>query len=122
MWPGTTIHLSAPQGPPAPPRDPPGTPVRGAGPRPWFLWPKEAGGLAPFMQRPPTTQVRRWRTYRHSEGRGHLYRGVYKSFPVQEDDHFLMAACFVEQNALRVGLIKEDEEWPYRGSIFDLMW
>ena len=29
---------------------------------------------------------------------------------------------YVEQNALRAGLIKEGEQWPYRGSIFDLMW
>jgi REP element-mobilizing transposase RayT len=29
---------------------------------------------------------------------------------------------YVEQNALRAGLIKEGEEWPYCGSIFDLMW
>src|SRR5438093_9490166 len=27
-----------------------------------------------------------------------------------------------EQNALRAGLIKEGEEWLYRGSIFDLIW
>src|SRR5262249_533149 len=29
---------------------------------------------------------------------------------------------YVEQNALGAGLAKEGEEWPYRGSIFDLMW
>jgi putative transposase len=29
---------------------------------------------------------------------------------------------YVEQNALRARLIKEGEEWPYCGSIFDLMW
>ena len=29
---------------------------------------------------------------------------------------------YVEKNALRAGLIKEGEQWPYRGSIFDLMW
>ena len=29
---------------------------------------------------------------------------------------------YVEQNALRAGLIKEGGEWPYRGTIFDLMW
>ena len=28
---------------------------------------------------------------------------------------------YVDQNALPAGLIKEGEEWPYRGSIFDLM-
>jgi hypothetical protein len=29
---------------------------------------------------------------------------------------------YVAQNASRAGLIKEGEEWQYRGSIFDLMW
>jgi hypothetical protein len=29
---------------------------------------------------------------------------------------------YVEQNALRAGLIREGEQWPYHGSIFDLMW
>jgi hypothetical protein len=29
---------------------------------------------------------------------------------------------YVEQNPLRAGLIKEGAEWPYRGSLFDLMW
>ena len=29
---------------------------------------------------------------------------------------------YVEQNAQRAGLINQGEEWPYRGSIFDLMW
>jgi putative transposase len=29
---------------------------------------------------------------------------------------------YVEQNALRAGLIREGEQWPCRGSIFDLMW
>jgi REP element-mobilizing transposase RayT len=29
---------------------------------------------------------------------------------------------YVRHNALRAGLVKEGEEWPYRGSIFDLMW
>jgi hypothetical protein len=29
---------------------------------------------------------------------------------------------YVEQNALRAGLINEGEQWPYGGSIFDLMW
>jgi len=29
---------------------------------------------------------------------------------------------YVKQNALRAGLIKEDEEWLYSGSILDLMW
>jgi hypothetical protein len=41
------------------------------------------------MQRLTTTHVRRWHTHGQSEGRGHLYQGVFKSFPVQDDRHFL---------------------------------
>jgi putative transposase len=78
-----------------------------------LLWPRKAGDLAKFMQRLTTTHVRRWRTYRHSEGRGHLYRGVYKSFPVQGDRHFLMAARFVEQHALRAGRVQRAEFWQW---------
>ena len=29
---------------------------------------------------------------------------------------------YVEQNAVRAGLVKEDDEWAYRGTIHDLMW
>ncbi|HEX5106647.1 MAG TPA: transposase, partial [Pirellulaceae bacterium] len=52
------------------------------------LWPKEDGQLGDFMQRLTTTHVRRWHLYRHSVGCGHLYQGTYKSFPVEQDDHY----------------------------------
>jgi putative transposase len=29
---------------------------------------------------------------------------------------------YVEQNAVRAGLVKNENEWPYRGTIHDLMW
>ena len=59
------------------------------------------GQLGRFMQRLTVTHVRRWHEHRHSTGRGHVYQGTYKSFPVQEDAHFLKAARYVERNALR---------------------
>lgn len=49
--------------------------------------------------------------HRHSVGSRHLYQGTYKSFPVQDDEHFLSVCRYVEQNALRAGLVKRAEDW-----------
>ena len=35
------------------------------------------------------------------DGRGHLYQGRFKSFPIQEDHHLLCVLRYVEANALR---------------------
>jgi putative transposase len=79
----------------------------------FLLWPVGDGDLGVFMQRLTTTHVRRWHLHRHSVGRGHLYQGTYKSFPVQEDDHFYTVARYVERNGLRARLARTAEEWPY---------
>ena len=42
---------------------------------------------------------------------GPLYRGRYKSFPVQTDGHFLTVCRYVERNPLRAGLVQRAEEW-----------
>jgi putative transposase len=78
-----------------------------------LLWPQRDGDLGAFMQRLTTTHVRRWHLHRHSVGRGHLYQGTYKSFPVQTDDHFYTVCRYVERNALRAGLVERAEAWPW---------
>jgi len=78
-----------------------------------LLWPEEDGALASFLQRLTTTHVRRWHLHRHSVGRGHLYQGTYKSFPVEEDDHFYAVARYVERNALRANLVAKAEQWRW---------
>ena len=78
-----------------------------------LLWPREDGQLGAFMQRLTTTHVRRWHGHRHSEGRGHLYQGTYKSFPVQDDEHFLTVSRYVERNALRADLVKRAQDWRW---------
>ena len=75
------------------------------------LWPQRDGELAAFMQAVTTMHVRRWRLNRHSVGEGHLYQGTYKSFPVQDDDHFLAVCRYVERNALRGNLVERAEHW-----------
>jgi putative transposase len=79
----------------------------------FLLWPVNDGDLGAFMQRLTTTHVRRWHLHRHSVGRGHLYQGTYKSFPVQDDDHFYTMARYVERNGLRARLAKSAVKWPW---------
>jgi putative transposase len=85
-----------------------------------LLWPKADGDLGAFMQGLTTTHVRRWHLHRHSVGRGHLYQGTYKSFPVQTDEHFYTVARYAERNALRANLVTKAERWRW-GSLSQRM-
>ena len=76
-----------------------------------LLWPREDGDMGRFMHRLTVTHVRRWHEHRHSTGRGHVYQGTYKSFPVQRDKNFLKVARYVERNALRANLVEHAEDW-----------
>lgn len=78
-----------------------------------LLWPEKDGDLARFMQRLTLTHVRRWQEHRHWVGLGHMYQGRYKSFPVEEDGHFLAVARYIERNALRANLVVRAEEWRW---------
>ena len=78
-----------------------------------LLWPERDGDLARFMQRLTITHVQRWQENRHDVGLGHVYQGRYKSFPVEEDEHFLAVARYVERNALRANLVVRAEEWRW---------
>jgi putative transposase len=77
------------------------------------LWPRGDGDLGRFMQRLTITHVRRWHLHRHSVGHGHLYQGLYKSFPIQQDEHFLTVCRYVERNPLRANLVRLAENWPW---------
>jgi putative transposase len=84
-------------------------------PNHWHLlvWPERDGDLAEFMQRLTITHVRRWQQHRGYTGLGHVYQGRYKSFPVETDEHFWVAARYVERNALRAKLVSRAEEWQW---------
>jgi putative transposase len=83
----------------------------------FLLWPERDGDLAAFMQRLTIAHVRNWQENRRVTGTGHLYQGRYKSFPVEEDEHFFTVARYVERNALRAGLSQRAEHWRW-GSLW----
>ena len=81
------------------------------------LWPREDGELSRFLGWLTLTHTQRWHAHRQSAGSGHLYQGRFKSFPVQEDDHFYGVCRYVERNALRARLVKRAENWQW-GSLW----
>ena len=78
-----------------------------------LLAPSSDGDLGRFMQRLTITHTRRWKEHYHEVGHGHLYQGRFKSFPVQDDAHFLTVARYVERNPLRAKLVERAQEWRW---------
>lgn len=81
------------------------------------LWPRGDGDLSRFMCWLTMTHTQRWHVHHRSTGTGHLYQGRFKSFPVQDDRHFLTLCRYVERNALRAGLALRAEDWRW-GSLW----
>jgi REP-associated tyrosine transposase len=69
--------------------------------------------LSTWMQWVTVTHTHRWHAHTHTAGQGPLYQGRFKSFPVQEDAHFLTLCRYVEANALRAKLVKRAESWRW---------
>jgi len=84
-------------------------------PNHWHLviWPRQDGELSRFVGWLTLTHTQRWHAHRHSAGAGHLYQGRFKSFPVQEDEHFYTVARYVERNAVRANLVRRAEQWRW---------
>lgn len=77
------------------------------------LWPRQDGDLSRFVGWITLTHTQRWHAHRRSAGFGHLYQGRFKSFPVQENEHFLIVCRYVERNPLRAGLVTRAEQWRW---------
>lgn len=73
--------------------------------------------LSTWMQWLTVTHTHRRHSHYHMIGQGPLYQGRFKSFPVQEDAHFLTLCRYVEANALRAALVRRAEAWRW-GSLW----
>jgi len=67
--------------------------------------------LSTWMQWVTVTHTHRWHAHTHTAGEGPLYQGRFKSFPMQEDGHFLTVCRYVEANPRRANLVKRAEQW-----------
>jgi putative transposase len=84
-------------------------------PNHWHLvvWPSADGQLSRWMQGVTVRHVRRWHAHYHTAGTGPVYQWRYKTFPVQEDDHYFTVCRYVERNPLRAGLCRHAADWPW---------
>jgi putative transposase len=81
------------------------------------LWPIQDGDLSEYMRWLTNTHTRRWHLAHGSVGTGPLYQGRFKSFPIQEDEHFFTVCRYVERNALRANLVLCAQQWRW-GSLW----
>ena len=83
----------------------------------FLVWPREEGEVTAYFRWLAHTHAMRWHVAHNTGGRGHLYQGRFKSFPVQEDEHFFTACRYVERNALKAQVVERAEDWRW-GSLW----
>ena len=83
-------------------------------PNHWHIvvWPDRDNQLSPFAQRLTVTHALRRQQHRQRRGLGHVYQGRFKSFPVQDDDHFYQVVRYVERNPV-ARLVADVAAWRW---------
>lgn len=77
------------------------------------LWPETDDALSEYMRWLTVTHAQRWHAAHGTTGTGSLYQGRFKSFPIQEDEHFSTVCRYVERNSLRANLVSRAELWKW---------
>ncbi len=83
----------------------------------FVLRPNRDGEMSHFLRWISLTHTMRFHAHYRTAGEGHVYQGRFKSFPIQNDGHFLTVCRYVERNARRTDLVRRAEDWR-RGSLW----
>lgn len=67
--------------------------------------------LSRGMQWFTTTHVRRYHRLHRSSG--HVWQGRYKSFIVEEDNHYLTVVRYIEGNPVRANMVETATDWVW---------
>jgi len=81
------------------------------------LCPANDGDLSRFVGWLTLTHTQRLHAVRGTAGSGHVYQGRFKSFPIQDDEHFVTVCRYVERNPLRAGFVSTAQQWRW-GSLW----
>ena len=85
------------------------------------LSPRADKAMSAFLGWVTMTHTQRYHAHNKTTGYGHVYQGRYKSFPVQDDEHFHTVCRYVERNALTAKVVQRSEDyrwgslWNWRG-------
>lgn len=77
----------------------------------FLLRPHQDGEMSRFLRWVTATHTMRYQSHHRSSGAGHVYQGRFKSFPIQDDAHFLTVARYVERNDVRAKRAPRAELW-----------
>lgn len=77
------------------------------------LWPRQDGELSRSVGWLTLTHTQRAHARWGTAGRGYIYQGRFKSFPVQHDVHCLTVCRYVVRNAVRAGLVRDPAQWRW---------
>jgi len=75
------------------------------------LWPYADSDLSRWMQGLLTAHVRRYHRVRGTGG--HIWRGRFKAFLIEDDEHLLTVLSYVARNHVRAGLVARAESWRW---------
>ena len=81
----------------------------------WHLvvGPKCIPQLSQLMHWVTSTHAVRWRRRHQTVGEGPVYQGRFKAQPIDETAHLVRVCRYVERNALRAGLVRRAQDWPW---------
>ena len=82
------------------------------------LSPQLDGEMSRFIGWLTLTHTQRYHAHHGTTGHGHVYQGRYKSFPTQDDIHFLTVCRYVERNAVTAKIAKRAENYRW-GSLWN---
>jgi REP-associated tyrosine transposase len=69
--------------------------------------------LSQLMHWVTLTHAIRWHRHRRTVGQGPVYQGRFKSEAIVAAARLVHACRYVERNALRAGLVKRAQDWPW---------
>lgn len=83
----------------------------------FVVHPRQDGELTAFFRWLTHTHTMRWHVAHNTVGRGHLYQGRFKCFPVQGGTHLLTVLRYVERNPLSAKVVSHAQDWQH-GSLW----
>ena len=77
------------------------------------LGPSDPPPVSQLMHWVSSTHARRLHRHRSTVGQGPVYQGRFKSIGVDGADELVRVCRYVERNALRAGLVRRAQDWPW---------
>lgn len=78
-----------------------------------LLWPEVGSEISTYMQLVMNVHIRDLQDRHQTRGTGHVYQGRHKNVPILTEHHLLVAARYVESNALAAALVERAQDWEW---------